>query len=88
MKEEVAQLVTEKLTESGLDMNHANQLLVSSVIKYLSDMQVIDLQHYLEFSKSTKENILSNFTNESDKMLHKMIELTFDRHRKDFEKPE
>lgn len=67
------------------DIGQANQLLSSSIVKYLIDKQLIDLKDYIEYNKDIQEKIETNLDDEQEK---KLVEFVFSNHRLDFKLPE
>lgn len=66
------------------DIGQANQLLSSSIVKYLIDKQLIDLKDYIEYNKDIQEKIETNLDDEQEK---KLVEFVFSNHRLDFKPP-
>lgn len=85
MNESIAQTIGETTSRFSLDNALANQLLLSTLVKYLADKQVIELQDYLDYHQKM-QNHLEEFI--KDEVQQSLIKLFFEAHRKDFEKPE
>lgn len=85
MNKEVLEAITTNMVDLSFNFGFANQLLVSSLVKYLADKQLIDLDDYLQHNQETQEYLLQILDNEREKDL---VEKIFAMHRKDFEKPE
>lgn len=58
--------VTETLTGNMLDFTLANQLLTSSVIKYLSEKGVIEIDDYLDFNKAIQDRIIARYSEDGN----------------------
>lgn len=83
-KDELEAIVT-NMTDISLDIGFANQLLISSLIKYLADKKIIDLDDYLAQNQQIQDHLTSQPRSD---MENKLIEKVFTAHRKDFENPE
>ncbi|WII95012.1 hypothetical protein LU276_08355 [Moraxella haemolytica] len=79
--------VAEGLTGVSLDVCQANRLLVSSLVKYLANKNVIDLDDYLDYSQQVKELLINNTDSESG-LNSTIIDFVFELHQNDFRKPE
>lgn len=69
MNEEVLEAITTKMVDLSSDFGFANQLLVSSLVKYLVDKQIIDLDDYLQHNQETQEYLLKVLNDETEKIL-------------------
>ena len=69
MNEEVLDVTTTKMVDLSFNFGFANQLLVSSLVKYLVDKQLIDLDDYLQHNQETQEHLLKVLDNETEKNL-------------------
>lgn len=67
------------------DIGQANQLLSSSIIKYLVDKQLIDLKDYIEYNTDIQNKIVENLDDDGEKAFVKYV---FTNHRMDFDKPQ
>lgn len=67
MNEEVLEAITTKMVDLSSDFGFANQLLVSSLVKYLVDKQIIDLDDYLQHNQETQEYLLKVLNDETEK---------------------
>lgn len=85
MSDSYTKTMVEELAGVSLDVGSANELLTSSIIKYLSDKGLIDLGDYLLFNTETQQKISQNIDNEREKRILNMV---FENHRKNFEKSE
>lgn len=85
MSNKYTEAMVEQLTGVSMDVGSANELLTSSIIKYLSDKGVIDLDDYLLFNTEIQQKISQNIDNEREKQI---LNRVFENHRKNFEKPE
>lgn len=79
--------VAEGLTDVSLDVCQASRLLVSSLVKYLADKNVIDLDDYLNHSQQVKELLINNADSENE-LNGTIIDFVFELHQNDFRKPE
>ncbi|MPW78366.1 hypothetical protein [Moraxella catarrhalis] len=85
MNKDDLEVIVTNMTEVSLDVGFANQLLVSSLVKYLADKNIIDLDDYLAQNQQIQDYLISQSRNDRE---NKLIEKVFTAHRKDFEKPE
>ncbi|OAV36022.1 hypothetical protein AO364_1190 [Moraxella catarrhalis] len=85
MNKDDLEVIVTNMTEVSLDVGFANQLLVSSLVKYLADKNIIDLDDYLAQNQQIQDYLISQSRNDRE---NKLIEKVFTEHRKDFEKPE
>lgn len=83
-KDELEAIVT-NMTDVSLDIGFANQLLISSLVKYLADKKIIDLDDYLAQNQQIQDHLTSQPRSDIE---NKLIEKVFAAHRKDFENPE
>ena len=97
MDEDTAQTLIEPMFSNIISMDRANALLVSSLVKYLAEKGLIDLDKYLESNKKTEE-LIKNATLQrgvspdvSEDDLQRNVDFVnhvFSMHREDFTKPE
>lgn len=96
MDEDTAQTLIEPMFSNIISMDRANALLVSSLVKYLAEQGLIDLDKYLESNKKTEELIknatlqrgVSHDVSEDDLQRNvDFVNHVFSMHREDFTKP-
>lgn len=80
-----AEMVAGEVSDLALDLAAANQLLSSSIIRYLADQGVIDLQDYLLYNEKTQQNLVEML---EVARVQECVKRTFEAHRRDFERPE
>jgi len=81
--------VTETLTGNMLDFTLANQLLTSTVIKYLSEKGVIEIDEYLDFNKTMQDRIIGRYDEDGSISKDKKdsLQYIFELHRDSLSAP-
>lgn len=81
--------VTETLTGNMLDFTLANQLLTSTVVKYLSEKGVIEIDEYLDFNKTMQDRIIGRYDEDGSISKDKKdsLQYIFELHRDSLSAP-
>ena len=86
MREDIKTLA-DMSTDLTLSVANADRLLSGSIIKYLIDKGIVDVDDYISHTTEIKEHLLK-FRELDDDRDRKILEMTFNQHIIDLKKPD